>query len=250
MRKLKQLFLIFGVGVILLGTGVLLVVKTLINQSSGPTKTPRQNWKCARNEPYKIPPEFTRAISLIIQRNDPAGGGQDGLTAGGKYGNWLNCIDIKYKDLSNDKAEGIFVFDTSSSLEHMMIYVDDSYQIRDDLLTAILLSHELKHARQTIDEQVGGVKRSCVDKEAIAYVFQIMFTSNLNDEEFDSLNYRAALNPSNPAYSQIYLIGKFGKENIKWCDERKDEFCKANQILNNIREWVRSNPYYQKQCSL
>lgn len=211
---------------------------------------------CNRKEMYEMPAEFKRALSLIDQRytekNDP-----NALV----YKQMLNCVNIQFSDVqSKEGAEGYFTFDTNaSSTDKLQIYVDNSYRNYDDLTTAFLLSHELTHARQLVDEVVQGKKLSCLNKETEAFFQQRKFESYLNEEEQKSLMARAEkADHNNPQLSQLVTLIDIsweallevsnGNPNKTFSDEEKANYSLV--LSRKIGEMVASIPAYQEQCNL
>lgn len=198
---------------------------------------------CLRDISYKNTPEFNRALSLIKQR----------LTE--KYGatyqtDIYNCLDIEYADLGS--AEGIFTFDPNkSSLEDLKIYVDNSYKIKDDLLTAFLLAHEAIHAVVYVRTLGGYPEMSCVDNEMQAMFIQAKFIGSLHDEEMNSLGTRIlyANDPNNTPLQLIKLIADFSGRATVFCRGGSAD-CYGNKMNEQMKNLILSNPYYQKQCNL
>ncbi len=196
---------------------------------------------CNRKTPYPNPPEFERAIGLLIQRSS-----QNEKTA-----IWIayqNCIDIQYANL-NSQAEGYFYFDNTSTVQDLKITVDRSYSNYDDLLTSFLLIHELTHVGQYIQLAQGGGDIPCVEKEAAAFHNELMWYFILNQEEQNSVIARLASNPSkNSAYAGLTQLinivfdaqGKYSADSPKIWDYEDQQ----------IRNMIINNPYYKKECNL
>jgi|GEM_PF-2249865 len=199
---------------------------------------------CSRLKPYPKPPEFERALSLVLQRQLNYEGSLVDLSS-------LNCLDIQYSDLSTVGAEGVFHFAESfSSPERLLIQVDHSYRNYDDLLTASLLAHELTHMTQFIDEYYNGKSITCFEAEEKAFRDQISFLTKLNEEERSSLINRVTTNetqgtPLNSSLQQIrHLYDLMVDANVRCGDGSEILGC----LDANIEEMVRSSPYYQEQC--
>ncbi len=233
--------------IILVGVILLIAVGFMAKaQISNPTgeinQTPTKNiGLCTRTTPYDNPPEFTRAISLVNQRYVEA------KLPGAIDESISNCIDIQYTDLSNKEAEGYFIFDPNSSTNDLKIYVDNSYKSYDDILTALLLSHELKHVQQFIDYKTKGTDVSCFDKEIEAFSWQFGFLTDLNAEERKSLYNRISYNPNiNNAYAMTWqLIQLYNNTN----DCSNENTCVGGSTMQQLKNMVINNPFYQKQCA-
>lgn len=197
------------------------------------------NTECNRKEMYDIPPEFSRALSLLEQRlNEKI--------------SFLPCVDIQYSNIRDfNEAEGVFIFDSSkANANHLPIFVDNSYKESDDLVTAILLSHELKHAAQFIEVINGNDRLSCMDKEVEAFLSQINFVTKLNAEEQNSLASRMN-NKEWEIHPQLALMKDFlilSRQVATQCGGEGK--CIGERFLTGVQEGVYSNPGYIEQCSL
>ena len=218
---------------------------------------------CTRTSQYNNLPEFKRAISLILQRFDQNSreynnSNRDPFLS--KLETITNCLNIQYSDLSQDNAEGIFIFDTTSSPNDLKIFVDSTYQDYDDLLTATLLTHELVHAVEFVNYKETGFENTCLDKEANAYIYESAFLGLLNQEEKRSLAQRLAnsSNTNNAYLSAKYLIKDIGKTAMQMCNLNPNQLklnseqsaCYFAQQRNLILEMIKQNQFYKKQCNL
>ncbi len=215
-----------------------------------------ENSPCNRSSPYPMPPEFQRALSLRDQR----------LIENGTVflkRDIRNCLDIQYADLSNTSGvEGVFLFDPKSTINDLHIYVDNSYHGYDDILTAILLSHEMTHVSQFINYKTTSKQISCVDKEVEAFQNELYFILSLNSEEKKSIIDRVSNNPySNNAYFGVYQLLQVYLNSQNNCgsisnniSRNSDEFksysqCYWNSSKSQLQSLVEQSPYYQKQCN-
>lgn len=144
-----------------------------------------KNIACTRKEPYEMPEEFKRAFSIIKQRWTDYGfsGGSDYIDS------YKNCFNIQYGDLRMvGGAEGAFWFDeTISSPDNLQITIDNIYKFNDDLLTAVILQHEIVHALNFISDKRDGVKTDCIESEIKAFTAESAFLRTLNQGEKDSI---------------------------------------------------------------
>jgi len=201
---------------------------------------------CIRDIPYSMPPEFERALSLLKQRQDQ----KDGEPNDWQY---LNCVDIQYKSIPN--AEGYFKFDQNSTLDRLTIFVDNSYKLKDDLLTAFLLSHELNHVLNFLVAIEEGttfeeMRSDCYYLEISAFTSQLNFlVFAMNTEERNSLIYRLSTleyNEKNPL-QLVKTFGVFISNSFSRCGQNTE--CLNRLMGEYITQMVESNPYYQKQCA-
>lgn len=185
---------------------------------------------CSRKTPYLMTPEFERAVSLIIQRFSQS---RNNVYFDEDIQSIKNCLYITYSpDVDKNNAEGLFYFDESATNEKLNILVSNSYKANDDILTALLLSHEITHALQFVYDS----SASCFEKEADAFYYQSLFFTMLNKAEQDSLVARATTGGS----KEVDALFDFMEEVLKL--DRSDPY-------GSILRVVKANPYYQEQCS-
>jgi|YNPMSStandDraft_2_1061718.scaffolds.fasta_scaffold07604_1 hypothetical protein len=193
------------------------------------------NTLCKRTEPYDIAPEFQRAYSLILQRLSQSNYKEFQDKAKVLYA-IRNCVEIKYAESENDLkgAEGVFYFYPDSDKERLQILVNPKYQVYDDLLTSILLIHELEHALNYSYANFNSnfKKMSCYEEEAYAYLQQLMFLFLLNQQERLSLTKRQT-----PETERLFKLMD------KLVVTKYDGSLEINPM-----PYVTSHPYYQKQC--
>lgn len=187
---------------------------------------------CIRDEAYEMPEEFKRALSLIEQRYRDRGN----IEEVSHLENIRNCLKIEYSESGKaiNGAEGVFVFSPPHNLDEYLIKVSPKYSIKDDLLTAVLLRHELTHVFQYANNQDVNSEDGCYKAEASAFISEGKFVYHvLNDEEEKSLESRMTKTPEVAQLFQTFIaIAKYDGDLI---DEKALNFIKAN-------------PYYQEQC--
>lgn len=231
-----------------------------INYPNKTTKNNSETIKCNRSEPYKLAPEFERARSLRMQRLEEKGEKMDR--------SWYNCINIKYAEggLNSDK-EGFFYFDKKSKLNDLTIYVNPSYKVKNDILTALLISHEMVHVGQFIKEVNGGEPLSCIDKEVKANFGQIQFFWALNQDELNLIAGTGKMYDSGELSKDdnYYIYQKIGafltmKNTVQnYCNEKyqpeKNGFtqydeCAFQQMQMEIKNYLINQGNYEEQCNL
>lgn len=206
-RMTSYFLILYWIAGAVLSAFVLLKTETPI--SATPLTT--SGVQCTRNDSYPMPPEFERALSLRNQRLEQAGIKLDASLR--------NCIDIQYGDLRLLGKEGVMgaFSPEDSSPNDLKIYIDNIYVFNDDLLTAILLSHELTHAYNFVNAQ-----KSCIDNETDAHSAELNFIRTLNQEEKSSITARYIQNANNKNpnsyskdffYSLDYLFKIAGNSN-------------------------------------
>lgn len=215
------------------------------------------NKYCIRDAGYEMPEEFKRAISLITQRLKQSSNKRDSLF-GRDIEGITNCLNVQYANSEKEMsgAEGLFFYNPSQSLEKLDILVSPKYSAKDDLLTAILLVHEITHAidnntnREFLfisydpkaikpGDAVSAKKvrtySGCYALEANAFLHQNYFVETLNKEEVSSLVARAQTGGSAEVYGAFLTYMEIPKFMGDFDFEKAINF-------------VKSNPYYQKQC--
>ncbi|MFZ2026396.1 MAG: hypothetical protein WAV30_03875 [Microgenomates group bacterium] len=251
MKKVINKFIhnpFFALGIFLLSIAFLYSLFVKKPQIPIPISTDTNNLTiCTRKEMYTMPPEFVRAISLIEQRSVHS-----------DYRLMDKCLDVQYGDTGD--SEGIFYFDSeASSLEHYIIKVNESYKQVDDLLTAILLSHELQHAEQYYMKVHDNKSFGCVWNEVSAFFWQFQFVRSLNLEERKSLSARMNTYSGTQMHVQIRILEDllvFHNQANQSCSSQKypnedDQWsCYVKEFRGKLQNWVESNPAYKKQCGL
>lgn len=191
---------------------------------------------CVRKTGYEIPEEFDRAISLMTQRY---GQSDNSVMQSNSYSikDVKNCLNIQYAESSMDiaDAEGAFIFTPSQSMEKFDILVSPKYSSKDDLLTAILLSHEIMHVFDFIESQKSGLPINCFETEAKAFTAQNFFASTLNEEEMDSINLRVIANSSSEAQQVVHVFSTIPKQ-------------EGSTYHDKALNFVKNSPVYQEQC--
>lgn len=189
---------------------------------------------CPRDEPYEINPAFQRALSLVGQRLDEANPDYGVVVT-----DILNCLDIQYapSESAVNGAEGYFTFKPGQSAERLLIYVSPSYKAKDDILTAILLSHEVTHAyNYAMNTLFMQQPLDCYADESLAFQYQTTFLYSLNQGEKQSLVSR-------------YITGGSDGEVRTTLNLLMDFITNGKVDHNKTIKYVRSSPYYQQQCS-
>lgn len=193
---------------------------------------------CIRKTGHDIPEEFQRSLSLIKQRFDQANEERADI-----WSSFIkrveNCLNIQYAkpadDFDEDAVEGLFTFYPSQSMERFDILISPKYSVKDDLLTAILLVHEISHVRDFVNDQKDGEPTGCFETEGIAFSAQNYFASLLNEEEVNSINARVRTNLSREAQQVVdvfTVVPKYPGDNY------------YEKSLN----FVKASPFYKEHC--
>jgi len=162
---------------------------------------------CKRTEPYNAPPELLRAMGLVIQRYDDS----SFMSAYEKrfYQAISKCVQLCYSSLETVPGEGVqgVFLSNNSTNQKILIEVDKKYSQTDDLTIALLLSHELTHAKQFVErtgiDYFSSAKiEDRLNDEVEAFRQTLYFTANLNKGESDSLVARAEKYTTNSQLAQ------------------------------------------------
>jgi len=184
---------------------------------------------CTRKEPYPMPPEFERALSLIIQRLNQS---NNSGFLDENFQKIKNCLNISYSsEVEKYQAEGLFYFDENSTNEKLDILVSNRYQNNDDILTAALLTHEITHAYVFASD----LNLTCYENEAEAFYNQLLFITALNKAERDSITSRRTVGGSPEIDSMFDLVIQLNYM--------------GGNPYENIFKIIQNDPYYQKQCT-
>lgn len=190
--------------------------------------------QCDRTTPYEMPNEFSRAISIITQRFSESYRSEDKEFAKG-FNLIKNCLDIKYASNQEEMEgiDGMFVFSKASPRNHLEIYVSPKYQVKDDLVTALTLSHELYHA--FLRASGNDIFTPCFDNEANAFIVSYNFYNLLNEEEKTSLNARLLTRSS----EEVYSFFKTYYDIVH---------TPAGSFKEQFNNYVKTNPGYIEEC--
>lgn len=215
---------------------------------------------CYRRAPYETPNEINRALDLIQQRTGVDGSGQD--TIWQTVFNYRNCLNIQYSEVDQQSVEGFFIYPqehTQENLDNLQIFINPSYKNYDDLTLATLLSHELIHAGQFVNEVVAQHKLGCFEQEAAAFTAQHAFIMTLNQEEQRSIYARLREDASiNPQFVILLLTGEKGEQSYQECLQLQKQANLTQEGLNAcswqgmeelLLEEIKQDPYYQMQCA-
>jgi hypothetical protein len=231
----------------MLTTGIVFaLLGTWLENLPSSTESSTREYGCTRTERHANPPEFDRALSLINQRvvEFHHARGQEVPTL------ITPCIVVEYADLSHfGEVEGVFYFGGHDVTENRLpIYVDNKYKSSDDILTAVLLYHEIAHAQQYIDYLNGKDNLTCFEKEVEAFLSAAVFLLMLNAEETNSLDARLGyFDTSNYELIQSvdYSVQRM-HEAQQMCSN--DMNCFVTTLEEAIRRDVYNNPVYIEQC--
>ncbi len=210
---------------------------------------------CVRTTRLENAPQYDRALSLIRQRVDENnkwwnkyGEKEDGRF---KYfpPELVNCIKISEEDIKDaPEVEGYFIFNSEDiKTDYYPITVSSDYRYADDIVTAILLSHEMTHVQQYIKSVNEKDSLSCIDKEIEAFRAQLDFYVLLNNEENSSVYHRIQsdknLHPELQMLDAMMTINR--DSNCKF-----DKSCTDANLLSKLRAMLIDDSYYKKQCKL
>jgi len=252
-RKYKFLIGIFVVFCSLSVILVMAVIRTVSKKDNGKVvNSVPDNESCNRKKPYVLAPEFDRALSLIEQRESEYYDNKSNAVG------WIrNCLYIEYADTG--EAEGMFYFDDAiSSPERLVIKVNPSYKETDDLLTALLLRHELEHAGSYIIFKKWGTTIPCLQGEASAFHWQYQFYRSLTKEEQKSIISRLVYGKATGSQISIQIqildnLSVYHVQATKACAAKPEEErwgCYTASFTSLIKKYIENNPFYQKQCGL
>jgi len=217
------------------------------------------SYRCNKANPYSMPSEFNRALDLISQRTGVDSFGSNTILQ--TIFNFRNCLDIQYASNDNGEVEAYFEWPpekSQSNLQDLKIIVNPSYKNFDDLTLATLLSHEIDHVGQYINEVVTKESISCYEKEAKAFTAQHAFFLSLNQEEQRSIYARLRDDTGkNPAIATFLLTEEMGNDATQACAELQKKNNLSNEQMikcawegleNKLLEDLQKDPYYQRQC--
>ena len=169
----------------------------------------------------------------------------------------VNCIKIVEDETRKDsEIEGYFIFNGEEIKDNYFpIVVDKDYSDVDDILTALILVHEITHVQQYLDTINGIDSLSCIDKEVQTFSAQLKYYGFQNDETRKSMDYR--LEHDDELHPQLKLIKSISQSGVipsiysTGCmDESAEPDCLKNIELNRIKEILLQDDYYVRQCKV
>lgn len=259
---------------------VLSIVKTRNNEvgrNTGSELTNEDKPKsvsCTRTTRLDNAPQYDRALSFIQQRiNENLDRFIYNPMHLFKYfpPQLVNCIKIieETPNGSND-FEGYFTFNGKDiKTDYYPIVVNSKYVQSDDVLIAMLLTHEMTHVQQYIDSVNNKTALACVDSEVQAFLSTYrFFISGLNskeglliwgriDEAVENSKRNGSLDVNRPFDGQLLMLHAI-------IDMRNNTTCKLEgkladqvyydcvdaQVLPRFKQLIEKDDYYKKQCGL
>ena len=215
---------------------------------------------CTRTTRLKNEPQYDRALSLIQQRIDENNKWWDeyGEKANHRFRHFtpelVNCIKITEESIEKSAGiEGYFTFNSKdTTTDYYPITVSSDYNFADDIVTALLLSHEITHVQQYIDTLDGKNTLSCIDSEIDAFIAQLDFYVTLNSEEINSVYYR--IQGDENLHSQLQILDWMMTTNrdssCLMFDLKDYKNCSDANLTNELKKMLTENSYYRKQCGL
>jgi hypothetical protein len=224
--------------------------------------------KCTRTTPYAMPAEFQRALSLIEQRYSQSLSKHPEWTLPLKsydnlseedhgyinksplyyplspiYGetsalmSLRNCLDVQYARTNTelDGAEAYFSFSDASNDTDLKITVSQKYAAKNDIITAILLSHEVHHAFQYAYNKLPITKQSCIANEQRAFYNELTFLWSITPDELETVGTQIYLHKTPEMGSLLSLINYAGKSDM-------------GVKFGKMKSYVETNPAYIKEC--
>jgi cell division protein ZapA (FtsZ GTPase activity inhibitor) len=147
-------------------------------------------------------------------------------------------------------GEGYFIFH-SEEIEpnYFPITVNSDYKFSDDVLTALLITHEMTHVQQFIDSLNNNDRQSCREREVSAFISQLDFYVQLNNEENYAFYLRMNDERDNQ-HPQVEMIKAMIKINRESNCHIMDTECKNQNLRSKLFEQITSDPHYREQCGV
>lgn len=245
------------VSVLLIGCWIISIIFLLIVNMSD-----KKDLRCTRATPYQMPTEFIRALDLITQRMGIDKEKANGTILQSAF-NYQNCLNIQYSEKDDNEVEAYFEYPNNNdpkNLENLKIVVNPSYRDFDDLTLATLLTHEIIHVGEYVNQVVSDnkINLTCYEKEAKSFLSEHSFIMSLNEEEQRSIYARLREDSSkNPTFQTLLLTNQRAVESTKACKElqKKNKLtdeqtnkCSWEGLESKLLQDIKENSYYQKQC--
>lgn len=258
--------------------------KTTKENNSSETKNNKASSKlgCSRIIRLDNEPQYDRALSLIQQRlkehNKTYKSKDDSYYYKYFSPELVNCIKIiEATPKKRDDFEGYFILNSEEiKPDYYPIIVNSKYVESDDIGIVLLLSHELTHVQQYINAVNNKKETSCLDNEANAFMATRMFyIFGLNFQETGMVDERIKTlkSLSNKkgtgieSYYQNYmytsfdtpftmidlvqkLVGESKCQTMENIEKGLVSDCLDSDIHNKLKEIIKNDSYYKKQCGL
>lgn len=215
------------------------------------------NPKCTRTERWENKPQYDRALSLIKQRIEESielDKGTDAKTAFDSFPlELVNCIYVKEEDIDDRSGiEGYFIIDSGEiKNNYFPITVDKDYKESDDIVTTLLLAHEIAHVQQYLLGVPNSTRNECLRAEAEAFVTQWMMFGTLSIEEMGSVNARIERNDS--LHSQLKMIASIRELLQQYalpaCGFMSRD-CTREVLKVQMFHVLFDDEFYRKQCDM
>lgn len=213
------------------------------------------NPECTRTERWKNEPQYDRALSLIQQRIQESIEKNMGTSWETSFVEFppelVNCIFIKEEDLDNASGvEGYFTINSDEiTTNYFPITVDKDYKETDDIVTALLLAHEMMHVQQFLSGQPMVGKNNCLRAEAEAFVTQKMFFGTLSMEEMESVNARIRQNSLlHPQIRLISTMQELWQEYALTACGFMERDCSREVLKVQMYKVLAKDEFYSEQC--
>lgn len=276
---MKNTYLVVGL-IIFITSGIYIFTRNDSFTNSNIPKislTPISNiTKCTRNTRQDNAPQYDRALSLIQQRLKE---NQDGRFKNNSMhlfdyfpSNLVNCIKIvEETPTKSTDFEGYFILNNKDiKNNYFPIVVNSKYVHEDDVLSTLLLVHEITHVQQYIDTINDKRTNSCIDNEVEAFFATYrFFISVLNSKEvllvFDRIDrvineyQNPSLNKSDDIFdkelsmlSNIVILRRnapCGEATFENLDQSYYD-CVDAYTLSQLRKNIENDEYYKSQCGL
>ncbi len=209
---------------------------------------------CTSDVRLENEPQYDRALSLIKQRIDNQFDFTDEKLKFAYFPSQLtNCIKIVEKNMEGAGIEGSFTFHSEDIQDNYFpITVDVGYSDTDDVLTALLLSHEMTHVQQYINEVNNTEELLCVDKEVEAFIAQLGFYTLLNNEEISAAYYRIQnddhLHPQLQVLDAMMTINRESSCGFEGVDFGRE--CKRKNLYSHLKTIISEDAFYKQECGL
>lgn len=227
----------------------LLVVLIVIYNLISTTPTREQKTGCTRKTPYSLDEEIAEALNLVNEVYKKEVGANSSTTIDQLY----NCLNITFAESDQEMAgaEGAFHFYPGDNLNNLVIKISPRYKPENPVIIGALLAHEVQHAfwhyaremKNASPNKFSYTTPSCADEEAIAFIFQSAYLTELSRADRDYVVHRMAYSYSyknDPEIEALSALVIFVGQN---------QVAQKSDPIGYIRDnFVLTNPAYQEQC--
>lgn len=206
----------------------------------------KKTYICEREMPFTRGTDFEGLINIVYVRlnGNESKFDNEYINVAREY---KNCLVVNY---STSSDLGMFYSNQDNSLNALKLTVNNAYEHKYDVFTQLILSHELTHVGQYIEQVKYGKTLSCVDREVYAFKNMLSYFSLLSDNQrkklLDDLFFNEYPDPTVTTFKQLL---DFSTKAWGECNNN-DKVCFNRTYTLLVKKFIENSPSYKEQCGL